>query len=146
MSSLLKRRAMGRGKILMETTMNTKVEQKNVAVWFEIPAADFERATGFYEKIFATKLKRESYQGRGMGVFPYERPNVSGCVMEAPDLAGTESGTVVYLNCDDLDAVAGRVEKAGGKLLTPRVELPPGMGAFFHIRDSEGNRVGIHAA
>ena len=118
----------------------------NVAVWFEIPAKNFERAASFYETIFATKLKREAFSDKQMGVFPYERPGVSGCVMEAPELAGKEGGTVVYLNCNDhLAEIAGRVEKAGGKLLTPRIEIGGGMGSFFHIRDSEGNRVGLHA-
>lgn len=127
--------------------MTTNGERKNVAVWFEIPAANFDRAAKFYETIFAEELKRDQYGKQQMAVFPYERPSVSGCVMEAPDLAGKDAGTVVYLNCDGrLADVAGRVEKAGGKLLTPRIELPAGMGAFFHIRDSEGNRVGLHAA
>ncbi|MEI9901526.1 MAG: hypothetical protein WDN31_16905 [Hyphomicrobium sp.] len=64
---------------------------------------------------------------------------------EAPQYAGKDGGTVVYLNCDGrLDEVAGRVEKAGGKLLTPRIDLPRNMGAFLHIRDSEGNRIGLH--
>ena len=120
--------------------------RKDVAVWFEIPAADFERAAKFYENIFATALRRESHDGKGMGVFPYDRPGVSGCVMEAPKLVGADTGTVVYLNCNGhLAEVAGRVEKAGGKLLTPRIEIGGDMGAFFHIRDSEGNRVGLHA-
>jgi predicted enzyme related to lactoylglutathione lyase len=127
--------------------MSTNDERKNVAVWFEIPAANFDRAAKFYETIFAEALKRDQYGKQQMAVFPYERPSVSGCVMEAPDLAGKDAGTVVYLNCDGrLADVAGRVEKAGGKLLTPRIELPAGMGAFFHICDSEGNRVGLHAA
>ena len=57
------------------------------------------------------------------------------------------AGTVVYLNCNGrLDEVAGRVEDAGGKLLTPRVDLPGEMGAIYQIADSEGNRVGLHAA
>jgi len=121
--------------------------KKNIVVWFEIPASDFGRAADFYETIFATKLKHEQFGGARMGVFPYERPGVSGCVMEAPQLAGKDSGTVIYLNCDGhLADVAGRVEKAGGALLTPRIDLPEGMGAFFQIRDSEGNRVGLHAA
>lgn len=118
---------------------------RNVINWFEIPASDFERAAGFYEKILAVKLKREQMGGGRMAVFPYARPGVSGAIMEVPALAGQATGTVIYLNCDDqLDAVAARVEKAGGALLTPRVDLPEGMGAFFHIRDSEGNRVGLH--
>ena len=118
---------------------------RSVINWFEIPASDFERAAGFYEKILAVKLKRERMGGGRMAVFPYTRPGVSGAIMDVPALAGQPTGTVVYLNCDDrLDAVAARVEEAGGALLTPRVDLPEGMGAFFHIRDSEGNRVGLH--
>jgi predicted enzyme related to lactoylglutathione lyase len=120
-------------------------EQKNVAVWFEIPAADFDRATRFYETIFGRKLKQESMGPQRMAVFPYDRPYISGCVMDAPAMAGSGSGTVVYLNCDDrLAEVAARVEAAGGALLTPKIDLPPGMGAFFHVRDSEGNRIGLH--
>lgn len=127
--------------------MSNNSAGKNVAVWFEIPASDFARATGFYEAIFATELKREQFGESRLAVFPYERPGVGGCVMEAPKLAGNDSGTVVYLNCDGhLGEIAGRVEKAGGALLTPRIDLPEGMGSFFHIRDSEGNRVGLHAA
>jgi predicted enzyme related to lactoylglutathione lyase len=131
----------------MERTMSNNGEGKNVAVWFEIPAANFDRAAGFYEAIFDQKLKREHFGDKAMGVFAYERPGVSGCVMEAPQLAGKEGGTVVYLNCDGhLAEIAGRVEKAGGKLLTPKIDIGGGMGSFFHIRDTEGNRVGLHAA
>lgn len=127
--------------------MSDNGERNNVAVWFEIPATNFDRAAKFYEAIFDTSLVRDTFDDRRMGMFPYEKPNVSGCVMEAPALAGKDAGTVVYLNCDArLDQIAGRVEPAGGKLLTPRIELPGGMGAFFHMRDSEGNRVGLHAA
>ncbi len=127
--------------------MSMIAEHDNVAVWFEIPASDFERAATFYETIFDTRLDRETLGGPKMGVFRYDRPKVSGCVTEAPELAGKGGGTVVYINCTGhLDAVVSRVEAAGGKLLTPRVDLPPGMGAYFHIRDSEGNRVGLHDA
>jgi predicted enzyme related to lactoylglutathione lyase len=132
---------------VMEIKMSETNERKNVAVWFEIPATDFDRAAGFYETLFSQKLKRENFGPQRMAVFPYERPGVSGAVMEAPQLAGKDTGTVVYLNCDGrLSEIVGRVEKAGGKLLTPKIDLPDGMGAFLHIRDSEGNRVGLHAA
>ena len=127
--------------------MSMIAERDNVVVWFEIPAAEFERAATFYETIFDVKLNRETFGGPTMGVFPYDRPKVSGCIMDAPERAGRDNGTVIYINCTGhLDAVVGRVEKAGGKLLTPRIDLPPGMGCYFHIRDSEGNRVGLHAA
>jgi predicted enzyme related to lactoylglutathione lyase len=129
-----------------ETIMTMIDERDNVAVWFEIPAVNFERAARFYETIFNARLRLQTIGGQKMGVFPYERPSVSGCVMEAPALAGQDTGTIVYLNCNgQLEEVLERVERAGGVLLTPRVELPTGMGAYFHIRDSEGNRVGLHA-
>src|ERR1700757_2306393 len=38
-----------------------------------------------------------------------------------------------------------RVPKAGGEVLLPRTALPDGMGYFAQIRDTEGNRVGLHA-
>jgi uncharacterized protein len=127
--------------------MTSNGEQQNAAVWFEIPAANFDRAAKFYETIFGGTLKREKYGEARMGVFPYARPGVGGCVMEAAHLAGKDAGTVVYLNCEGrLGEVSGRVEKAGGKLLTPKIDLPEGMGSFFHMRDSEGNRVGLFSA
>ncbi|MBN8996189.1 MAG: VOC family protein [Rhizobiales bacterium] len=125
--------------------MSNEQEVRSVINWFEIPAFDLERAAGFYEKILSVKLKRERMGGGEMAVFPYARPGVSGAIMNVPELAGRATGTVIYLNCDDrLDEVAGRVKEAGGTVLTPRVDLPEGMGAFFHIEDSEGNRVGLH--
>lgn len=111
--------------------------------WFEIMAADLERAVGFYETILGQELRREEMAGTALAVFPCAESGVAGCLM-----AGTPSpaGTVVYLGCDGrLDVVLARVEHAGGAVLLGRTALPPGMGFFAHIRDSEGNRVGLHS-
>jgi predicted enzyme related to lactoylglutathione lyase len=37
------------------------------------------------------------------------------------------------------------VQGAGGEIALPKTALPPGLGFFAHIIDSEGNRVGLHA-
>jgi len=34
---------------------------------------------------------------------------------------------------------------AGGRIATPKVQLPGDMGCFAHITDTEGNRVGLHS-
>ena len=60
------------------TTMSDSQNPSNVAVWFEIPARDFARAVTFYETLFATALRQESFGGPKMAVFPYQRPGVSG--------------------------------------------------------------------
>jgi predicted enzyme related to lactoylglutathione lyase len=54
---------------------------QNAAVWFEIPAADFDRAVGFYEKVFDTRLKREKFGPADMAVFPAEEKGVAGAAM-----------------------------------------------------------------
>jgi hypothetical protein len=118
----------------------------NVVAWFEIPASDLDRAVGFYEKIFAKTLKRESMGPMQMAVFPYQQPGVSGAIVQGgPYQPGAGKGTVIYVDCDGhLDAVLGRVKSAGGEIALGKTELP-GMGAYAHILDTEGNRVGLHS-
>jgi uncharacterized protein len=125
---------------------NTK--RLNVAVWFEIPAAQLARATKFYEALFVTQLKHEKMGPTEMAVFPDDQENAtSGCVMQSPGLKPSPDGAVVYLNADpSLDAALARATAAGGKVLLGKTSLPPGMGYFAHIADTEGNRVGLHAA
>lgn len=123
--------------------------------WFEIPVVDFDRARTFYETIFQLSLITQSMPGSGtadnlLGVFPYDREQATGgCIMHAPGTPGMEpsaAGTVVYLNASpNLDAVIARVVAAGGRIALPGTALPPGMGFFAHIVDTEGNRVGLHA-
>ena len=118
----------------------------NVAVWFEIPAANFDRAVGFYEKVFATTLIKDKFGPADLAVFPYEQPGMSGCVMKGDGYAPGGGGTVVYLrSAVDLNVPLGRVAAAGGRVATPKTALPEGMGYFAHFVDSEGNRVGLHS-
>jgi hypothetical protein len=127
--------------------MNPKqLQRQSRVVWFEIPASDFDRASCFYEQIFAVTLKKLQMGPTMLGVFPYEIPAISGCVIAGPNLTTGATGTVIYLNADPtLSEVIDRVAPAGGKVLIPRVELPEGMGVFAHILDTEGNRIGLHA-
>jgi len=56
------------------------------------------------------------------------------------------SGIRIYLDCmPSIDAVLARIEKAGGQIVAPKSALPPGMGFIAHLRDTEGNEVGLHA-
>lgn len=115
--------------------------------WFEIPATDLNRAAAFYERILATTLNRGEMSGTSLAVFPYDRENATGgTLILGPGFRPSPEGSVIYLNAgESLDAVLARIEAAGGEILLPRTELPPGMGAFAHFLDTEGNRVGLHA-
>jgi predicted enzyme related to lactoylglutathione lyase len=123
---------------------NERMHRRNRAVWFEIPATDFERAVRFYEDVFQVTLRREEAPSES-AVFPYERPATGGAVTRAPYLQPSKQGPVVYLNADpSLDAVLARVERGGGKVVLPKTELPSD-GVFAHIEDTEGNVIGLHA-
>ena len=115
--------------------------------WFEIPVTDLDRAQAFYEKLFATTLRREPMGDVTLAVFGYDDPGVGGCLIAGDRVAPpSQSGTIVYLNAQpSLDAVLERVQAAGGAITTPKVTLPGDMGCFAHIADSEGNRIGLHA-
>ncbi len=126
----------------------TTETRHSVAVWFELPATHFDRACAFWQAVMGTTLKAETMGPTRMAVFPYERPNVSGAVIAGPGYRPGADGPVVYVNVDaiGLDAAVARVTAAGGRIAVPRVDLPGGMGAFVHVIDTEGNRVGLHAA
>jgi hypothetical protein len=113
--------------------------------WFEIPAADFGRAVRFYESIFASPLQHMA-EWPNLAIFPYQRPGVSGAIAYGDGHRPSSDGVVIYLNCDGrIDEILGRVEKAGGAIVQPKSHLPS-VGYVAQIRDSEGNRLGLHAA
>lgn len=113
--------------------------------WFEIPATNFARAVRFYETIFASPLRHES-AWPNLAIFPFQRPGVSGAVAYGEGHRPSGDGVVIYLNCDGrFDDVLGRVESAGGSIVEPKSHIPS-VGWVAQIRDSEGNRIGLHAA
>jgi uncharacterized protein len=110
--------------------------------WFEIPVSDLPRAQSFYESLLAVTLRREAIGDSALAVFPSAETGVGGCLMAGPGTpTPSVNGTMVYL-----DAVLARVEAAGGHITTPKVQLPGDMGVFAHVTDTEGNRIGLHAA
>lgn len=117
-----------------------------VISWFEIPALDLSRARAFYETILGVSLQEHIMGPQALAVFPYNREtSTGGTLIKASGYNPGRDGSVVYLNAgDQLDAVLSRVAAAGGCIALPRTALPPGMGAYAHILDTEGNRVGLH--
>ena len=119
--------------------------QNNAVTWFEIPTADFQRATTFYESLLDTKLR--AWPGdEPCNMFPIGEGGVGGCIVHRPHHKPVDNGTLVYLNAEGkLDATLKRAEKLGVKVLVPRTEIPGGMGYYACVQDSEGNHVGLHS-
>jgi uncharacterized protein len=121
--------------------------QHNAVNWFEIPVLDIDRAQTFYEALLAAPMRREAMGPKTLAVFGSADNGVGGCLLAGADVpAPSTHGALVYLNAEpSLDAVLARVQAAGGRITTPKVQLPGDMGVFAHITDTEGNRVGLHS-
>ena len=118
----------------------------NALSWFEIPVSDLDRAQTFYETVLGQQLQRQDFGGAPLAVFKYERPGVGGALQaNAKESAPLGSGIRIYLSCTQLDAVLERIAPAGGAIVSPKEALPQGMGFIAHLRDTEGNAVGLHA-
>jgi len=129
----------------------TPQRRTNNLVWFELPVSDIARATHFYERVFATRLKVDE-RFPGLVIFPRsaEEAATGALVQGGPGSAlgasPSTDGTVIYLNCDgDLDGVLHRAQALGATVLQEVAQLPDGMGWIAQFRDLDGNRVGLHA-
>ena len=123
---------------------------KDSISWVEIPVTDFARAKNFYQTIFDYEMEEMDMGPVKMGMLHYNRREEQGvggaiCYGEGYTPAGS-NGPKVYLNGgSDLNAVLGRVEKAGGRIILPKTEIAPEMGNMAFFVDSEGNVVGLYS-
>ena len=115
--------------------------------WFEIPCTNLPRAQGFYEAMLGRKMHNEDCGGASMAIFAHDDAATGGCLVNGGSLQPShDQGVRVYLDCSpSVEAAMSRAEKAGGKLLDECVELPKGIGFIAHVRDTEGNTIGLHA-
>ena len=119
----------------------------NAIKWFEIPVADMDRAQRYYETVLGRSLGRQDFGSEHLAVFPYDASATGGCLqLGANASAAPGAGIRIYLDCmPSIDAALARIEGAGGQLVSPKFELPQGIGFIAHMRDTEGNEVGLHA-
>jgi predicted enzyme related to lactoylglutathione lyase len=121
----------------------------NAINWFEIPAADIERAKKFYEIIFDFEMPRlDIGDGLKMALFPALSGTVGGTIIQNSEryVPSETQGPLLYLNANpDLQEVLDRVESAGGKITTPKRMITEENGYMAVIIDSEGNRIALHS-
>jgi hypothetical protein len=68
-------------------------------------------------------------EGVGGGLNPVGEDNPVGTV-------------IIYVDTEDIATDLAKVEKLGGKIVTPKTEIP-GMGWFAIFSDPTGNRIGL---
>jgi predicted enzyme related to lactoylglutathione lyase len=123
---------------------------KSAISWFEIPAADLDRAAKFYETLFDIQLIPMDMPNIKMRMFPVTdmMNDIGGAIVDSGGFhkpSGTD-GVLIYLNGNpDVQRVLDKVEAAGGKIFLPKTEIGSEFGFMAIIIDTEGNRIGLHS-
>ncbi len=117
----------------------------NPVQWFEIATTNLERAKDFYTKVFNLEFQLIEMPDSKMYMFGApDKVGSAGSLVQSADNKPSADGTVIYFSCADVAIEAGRIEKAGGKLLLPKTDIGE-FGFFAQFIDTEGNRIGLHS-
>lgn len=116
-------------------------------VHFEIPFDSKQRAVDFYAKCFGwqlTDMPEMNYvmantTATGPDFRPTQPGAINGGLFQRPKDA---PGTVIYVGVASVDDAIGKVQAAGGRVVTPKTPIP-GMGAYGRVSDTEGNVIGL---
>lgn len=130
-----------------DTLTNSKgKDMKSYISMFEIPATDISRAINFYQALLNIKIEKMDVEGMQMGILPYEGQMVTGVIIQADGYKPSADGVTIYLNGgDNLQIILDKVEKNGGKVITPKTAHADGSGFFAIFIDSEGNKMALNS-
>lgn len=122
--------------------MSTEVQ--NAVVWVEIPVTDLGKAAEFYGIAIGRPLTLTQMGPDDVAVFAYGPNCVGGHLFEGTP-AANGGGAISHLPCvGQLEDIMERTQKAGGKILSPIVDIP--FGRFAHAQDPDGNTIGLYEA
>ena len=123
----------------------------NVIVWADIPVTDLQRASKFYSEVLEMPVNpapgMEGIALPGSPPDPNQPPPQTMLVAFDLYVGGTPgaAGPTVYLSSKgDFAGILSRVRKAGGEVLQEPQDMGPTVGTIAFIKDTEGNRIGIH--
>ena len=120
----------------------------NKVVHFEIPYENEQRAKEFYQNVFGWQIMKMPDMDYNMVTTVDSdpqtmRPKTPGAInggMIKKDPTGPYPILVVAV--ENVDAHAGKVEAAGGRVVMPKIPIG-NFGYYARIADPEGNIIGI---
>ena len=109
-------------------------------IHFEIPVDDPDRAQAFYHDAFGWEIAGwggpVDYRLATTG--PESEAGINGALA-----LRSEMSAWIHVGVDSVDEALGRIEAAGGTVVTPKAAIP-GVGHMAYCRDPEGNTIGVY--
>ena len=113
----------------------------NRVVHFEIPCDDPERTMAFFQNVFGWTFQQFGDEPYWMAMTGDENtPGINGGIMKKRDPG---QPIVNSIDVPDIDAYMQKVEKAGGKIVVPKMPIPS-VGWLAYFTDPDGNIHGIY--
>lgn len=115
---------------------------ENTPCYFEIPANDPGKLIAFYRNVFRWKIEKEKGGEYWMVYTKKDRNPASGGMggIFRKEKSGQRQRN--YMLVESVEKHAKKVEKAGGKILVRKTEIP-GYGWYAIAEDPEGNIFGL---
>lgn len=110
-------------------------------IHIELSAKDRKALSKFYADVFGWELQHlddmnyttfKAGEGVAGGFNPVTETNPAGTVL-------------IYIDTDDVTASLNDIQKAGGTIISPEMEIP-NTGKFGIFRDPQGNMIGLFKA
>ncbi|WP_394200452.1 VOC family protein [Shewanella waksmanii] len=118
-------------------------------VWGEIPVADMDRATAFYQRHFDVQFKYQHNDDMQMAIIETEDPQAASIgLIKHPMMQPSSQGSVVYLHLSpQLTPLVDKLVQAEVKIVLPVMPINDGECGYVALFvDSEGNTVGLWSA
>lgn len=122
----------------------------NIA-YFEIPADNVDRAKHFYHTLLGWKIEptKTAMDPEMMKTMEYQDVKTGEPKEGTMNMGGMykrqmpqQAALLNYVMVDNIDKVLAKVEKLGGKIVMPKMEIKS-VGETAVIMDTEGNAVGL---
>lgn len=108
--------------------------------WTELMTTNVEAAKDFYTSLFGWETEAFPMEGMTYTVVKVDGQPVGGIMDMPPDCQSMSPNWGVYVTVDDVDATAAQVERLGGKLLKPPMDIPD-VGRFCVFQDPQGGTI-----
>jgi predicted enzyme related to lactoylglutathione lyase len=119
------------------------MENNHTITHIELPAPDLEKAVDFYSKLFNWQIQIQP-QG-DYAFFMIGSTQSGGGFNTSLKPAEEKSGPQITIDVDDVAIKLAEVEKAGGKTILGKTEIPGGHGFYACFRDPNGNYLQLHS-